>query len=360
MRRSGPAISPCSAASGPSSPRCGLLWKHATSRSRWSGLGGLLTVPEVGGHRRDPAGDARSVRVRCARATADLAAVADRPGGPRCSRPARQVTRQCPSTRCRRRRLRRRLCRWWCQRARPDRGRCQRPHQGHRQPGGSAGRPRQRRPRIPSPDTPGWRRLAAELRVLRGHVARPLAELVTEVERTLGLDIEVASRPGADPAAARADLDAFADAAAAFAGDAQEPTLGAFLAYLVAAESEEFGLEAGQVGGDRLGQACDRARRQGPAMGGGLRARARRGRPASCVPGEAEDHDPVDRERAAAAVQHCAATLLTCRRCRPWRPPSWPNLARHAALATWPRSAARLRRRDQGRLPAGLLGLLVV
>ncbi len=90
--------------------------------------------------------------------------------------------------------------------------------------------------------------LAAELRVLRGHVARPLAELVMEVERMLGLDIEVASRPGTDPAASRADLDAFADAAAAFAGDAQEPTLGAFLAYLEAAESEEFGLEAGQVG----------------------------------------------------------------------------------------------------------------
>ncbi len=90
--------------------------------------------------------------------------------------------------------------------------------------------------------------LAAELRLLRGHVARPLAELVTEVERTLGLDIEVASRPGADPAAARADLDAFADAAASFAGDTQEPTLGAFLAYLAAAESEEFGLEGGRVG----------------------------------------------------------------------------------------------------------------
>jgi DNA helicase II / ATP-dependent DNA helicase PcrA len=97
----------------------------------------------------------------------------------------------------------------------------------------------------------GYGRLAAlgsELRGLRAHAARPLAELVTEVERTLGLDIEVTSRPGVDPAAARADLDAFADAAAAFAGDAQEPTLGAFLAYLAAAESEEFGLEAGQVG----------------------------------------------------------------------------------------------------------------
>jgi DNA helicase II / ATP-dependent DNA helicase PcrA len=90
--------------------------------------------------------------------------------------------------------------------------------------------------------------LAAELRMLRGHAGRPLAELVTEVERMLGLDIEVAARPGADPAAARADLDAFADAAAAFGGDAQEPTLGAFLAYLAAAESEEFGLEAGRVG----------------------------------------------------------------------------------------------------------------
>src|SRR5579875_3032494 len=97
----------------------------------------------------------------------------------------------------------------------------------------------------------GYRRLAAlaaELRELRGHAARPLPELVGEVERVLGLDIEVAARPGADPAQARADLDAFADAAAAFAGDAELPTLGAFLAYLAAAETEEFGLEAGRVG----------------------------------------------------------------------------------------------------------------
>jgi DNA helicase-2/ATP-dependent DNA helicase PcrA len=89
--------------------------------------------------------------------------------------------------------------------------------------------------------------LAAELRALRRHVGRPLPELVTEVERALGLDVEVAARPGNSPAAARADLDAFADAAAAFAGDAHEPTLGAFLAYLTAAETEEFGLEAGQI-----------------------------------------------------------------------------------------------------------------
>ena len=90
--------------------------------------------------------------------------------------------------------------------------------------------------------------LAAELRMLRGHAGRPLPELVGEVERALGLDIEVSARPGADPATSHADLDAFADAAAAFAGDQDEPTLGAFLAYLAAAEDEEFGLEAGRVG----------------------------------------------------------------------------------------------------------------
>ncbi len=90
--------------------------------------------------------------------------------------------------------------------------------------------------------------LAAELRMLRGQAGRSLPELVGEVERVLSLDIEVAARPGADPVSARADLDAFADAAAVFAGDQTEPTLGAFLAYLAAAEAEEFGLEAGRVG----------------------------------------------------------------------------------------------------------------
>ena len=90
--------------------------------------------------------------------------------------------------------------------------------------------------------------LAAELRAMRGYAARPLADLVGEVERALSLDIEVAARPGADPAAARADLDAFASTAAAFGTDQEEATLGAFLAYLAAAQEEEFGLEAGRVG----------------------------------------------------------------------------------------------------------------
>ncbi|MFC5185342.1 ATP-dependent DNA helicase [Actinomadura harenae] len=92
------------------------------------------------------------------------------------------------------------------------------------------------------------RRLRDELRHLRYQAGLPLPDLVAEVERALGLDIEVAARSGLDPVTARADLDAFVGAAADFAGDAEDPTLGAFLAYLTAAESEEFGLEAGRVG----------------------------------------------------------------------------------------------------------------
>ncbi len=90
--------------------------------------------------------------------------------------------------------------------------------------------------------------LASEARYLRAHVSRPLADLIAEVERALSLDIEVAARPGGDLASARADLDAFTDVAATFAGDQPEPTLGAFLAYLAAAQQEEFGLETGRVG----------------------------------------------------------------------------------------------------------------
>ncbi|WP_372500391.1 ATP-dependent helicase [Sphaerisporangium perillae] len=90
-------------------------------------------------------------------------------------------------------------------------------------------------------------RLAHELRVLRAHAGQPLPDLIGEIERRIGLDVEVAAR-GGGPLAARADLDAFLDAASRFAGDSEDPTLGAFLAYLKAAESEEFGLEAGRVG----------------------------------------------------------------------------------------------------------------
>ncbi|WP_326644484.1 ATP-dependent helicase [Streptosporangium sp. NBC_01755] len=111
------------------------------------------------------------------------------------------------------------------------------------------------------PDRPAWQDLfsplarvrlvamAQELRLLRAHTGQPLPDLILEIERRLGLDIEVAARGTAvGPFAARADLDAFLDAAARFAGDSEDPTLGAFLAFLKAADEEENGLDAGRVG----------------------------------------------------------------------------------------------------------------
>ncbi len=96
----------------------------------------------------------------------------------------------------------------------------------------------------------GYARLCAlrdELRALRGRAAQPLPDLVADVERTLSLDVEVATRRSADQALARGHLDAFADVAAEYAETAETATLSAFLAYLKAAEDRERGLNPGQV-----------------------------------------------------------------------------------------------------------------
>jgi DNA helicase-2/ATP-dependent DNA helicase PcrA len=89
-------------------------------------------------------------------------------------------------------------------------------------------------------------RLSEELRRLRRRVSAPLPELVADVERTLGIDIEVAARPHR-ARTGRVHLDRFLDVAADFAAEADEATLTAFLAFLEAAEDEENGLEAGEI-----------------------------------------------------------------------------------------------------------------
>ena len=89
-------------------------------------------------------------------------------------------------------------------------------------------------------------RLAGELRRLRRRLTAPLAELVAEVEHSIGVDIEVTARP--DRAnVGRVHLDRFLDVAAEFAAEAGDASLRAFLGYLEAAEDEENGLEAGEV-----------------------------------------------------------------------------------------------------------------
>ncbi|MGH3661459.1 MAG: UvrD-helicase domain-containing protein [Micromonosporaceae bacterium] len=90
--------------------------------------------------------------------------------------------------------------------------------------------------------------LATELRGLWARADQSLPDLVADVERTIGLDVEVAARRGAGNATlARGHLDTFADAAAQFAADAEAPTLAGFLAFCEAAERSERGLEPGKV-----------------------------------------------------------------------------------------------------------------
>ena len=88
--------------------------------------------------------------------------------------------------------------------------------------------------------------LAEELARLRTRLDQPLPDLVADIERTIGLDVEVAVRPG-DAGLARAHLDAFGEVAARFHTEAQGATLGAFLSYLEAAENEERGLAPGDI-----------------------------------------------------------------------------------------------------------------
>lgn len=88
--------------------------------------------------------------------------------------------------------------------------------------------------------------LADELRRLRSRLSAPLPDLVADIERTSGVDIEVSAR--SDKAAVgRAHLDRFLDAASDFSVDADQATLTAFLAYLKAAEDEENGLAQAEV-----------------------------------------------------------------------------------------------------------------
>jgi DNA helicase-2/ATP-dependent DNA helicase PcrA len=98
----------------------------------------------------------------------------------------------------------------------------------------------------------GYQRLRAyarEMAELRQRLDQPLPDLVADIERTIGLDVEVAVRGwgAGDAGLARGHLDALGDVAARYAGDADGGTLAGFLAFLAAAEEEERGLEPGQV-----------------------------------------------------------------------------------------------------------------
>lgn len=95
----------------------------------------------------------------------------------------------------------------------------------------------------------GYRRLAdcaTMLRRLRRRLDMTLPDLIGEIERALGLDVEVQARSRAADAG-RANLDRFIDEAARFASDRAGAGVSAFLGYLKAAEQEEYGLKPATV-----------------------------------------------------------------------------------------------------------------
>jgi DNA helicase-2/ATP-dependent DNA helicase PcrA len=89
--------------------------------------------------------------------------------------------------------------------------------------------------------------LSRELATLRERSGQPLAELVADVERTIGVGVETqARRAMAGAGAGREHLDAFAEVVAGYASDSGA-SLSGLLAFLAAAESVENGLEPGEV-----------------------------------------------------------------------------------------------------------------
>ena len=85
-------------------------------------------------------------------------------------------------------------------------------------------------------------RLSGELRALRGRLAQPLPDLVADVIRTTGLDVEVLARGGAAHPT-RVNLDRLVEVAAEFAEAGDDVGVPAFLEYLDAAAVEERGLD---------------------------------------------------------------------------------------------------------------------
>jgi DNA helicase-2/ATP-dependent DNA helicase PcrA len=91
--------------------------------------------------------------------------------------------------------------------------------------------------------------LRDELRALRPLLGQPVVDVVAEIVRRTGLDVEIEAEPDRVAAARAANLAAFLDHAAHFTGVDGTSDPRAFLAYLDAAADAENGLDAGGVSG---------------------------------------------------------------------------------------------------------------
>ncbi|WP_377269507.1 UvrD-helicase domain-containing protein [Peterkaempfera sp. SMS 1(5)a] len=93
-------------------------------------------------------------------------------------------------------------------------------------------------------------RLAREIRELRRSLADPLMDVMHRVLAATGLDVELAASPHALAARRRETLHAFLDVAASFADLDGDPSVGAFLAFLRAAQEYDRGLDNTLPGGE--------------------------------------------------------------------------------------------------------------
>ncbi|HEV2890344.1 MAG TPA: ATP-dependent DNA helicase [Frankiaceae bacterium] len=91
--------------------------------------------------------------------------------------------------------------------------------------------------------------LRDELIALRPLLGQPVVDVVSEIVRRTGLDVEIEAEPDRVAAARAANLSAFLDHAAHFTGVDGTSDARAFLAYLDAAADVENGLDAGGVSG---------------------------------------------------------------------------------------------------------------
>jgi len=89
--------------------------------------------------------------------------------------------------------------------------------------------------------------LRSELDALRALVGQPIVEVAAEVVRRIGLDVELETEMTRVAAARVANLAAFLDHAAQFAGIEGESDLASFLGWLDAAVAAESGLDVGGV-----------------------------------------------------------------------------------------------------------------
>ena len=166
---------------------------------------------------------------------------------------------------------------------------------------------------------------ASELRRLRRRISAPLPELVAEVERAIGVDIEVAARRRPRRGRPRAPRPVPRRGGRLRGRGRRGERCRAFLAYLDAAEDEENGLEAGEI-------VVDAERVQMLTVHGakGLEwdVVAVPGLVDGRVPGRATRRS-TGRGPGTSCPSRCAATAPTCPRCR-W--PARPTASRSRDL----------------------------